>query len=203
MAMPFDKTSTETILLRDENRDKVIVQWTTKPADTTAWYAKGCIFLDTDVATWTSWVYFNKWTNLSCVFELAPVASTGTFTTIDASGDVVIGWTTTLTGGITWKRIDAGITASTGPGAVAVTGAIHEITTTWTGDALTLANWTAGQKLTILYVAEWDGADTAVLTPTTLAGWTTITFSTLGDSCDLTYSATGGWYMTGWTAVIA
>lgn len=74
MAMPFDKTSTETILLRDENRDKVIVQWTTKPADTTTGYAKWCIFIDTDVASGTGWVYFNKWTKTSCVFSLVTQA---------------------------------------------------------------------------------------------------------------------------------
>ena len=70
MAMPFDKTSTETILLRDENQDKVLVQWTTKPVDTTTGYAKGCLFIDTDVATWTSWLYVNVWTKTSCVFKL-------------------------------------------------------------------------------------------------------------------------------------
>lgn len=95
------------------------------------------------------------------------------------------------------------ITSSSGAGAVGITGSIHEITTTGTGDALTLANGTAGQKLTVIYVAEGAGADTAVLTPTTLAGGTTITFNALGDSADLTYSATGGWYMHGGTAAIA
>ena len=74
MALPFDKTSTETILLRDANLDKVIVQGTTVPADTTTWYAKGCIFIDTDVASWTGWVYLNKGTKTSCVFSLVTQA---------------------------------------------------------------------------------------------------------------------------------
>lgn len=86
MATPILGTSTEKVLLFDTNNDKVIVQGTTKPVDTTTGYAKGCYFIDTDVVTGTSGVYFNKGTNLSCVFELAPVASTGTFTTVDASG---------------------------------------------------------------------------------------------------------------------
>ena len=84
-----------------------------------------------------------------------------------------------------------------------VTGSVHEITTTGTGDALTLANGTAGQMITLLYVAEGAGGDTAILTPTTLAGGTTITFNALGDAADLIYSSTGGWYMKGGTAVIA
>lgn len=113
--------------------------------------------------------------------------------------------TTAVTGGIIGAvfHTGTGITATSGPGAVAVTGRIHEITTTGAGDAMTLANGTAGQRLTVLYVAEGAGADTAVMTPTTLAGGTTITFNALGDSCDLTYSATGGWYMTGGTATLA
>ena len=100
-------------------------------------------------------------------------------------------------------EIQTWITSTSGAWAVAITWRIHEVTTTGTWDALTLADWTAGQKLTIIYVAEWAGWDTAVLTPTTLAGWTTITFNALGDSADLTYSATWGWYMHGWTAAIA
>lgn len=70
MAMPFDKVTWQTILLRDENRDKVIVQGTTVPSDAGTWYAKGCLFIDTDVATWTSWLYVNVWTKTSCVFKL-------------------------------------------------------------------------------------------------------------------------------------
>jgi hypothetical protein len=74
MAMPFDKTSTETILLRDDNRDKMIVQWVTVPTNTTTWYAKWCIFIDTDVASGTGWVYLNKWTKTSCIFTLVTQA---------------------------------------------------------------------------------------------------------------------------------
>lgn len=75
MAMPFDKTSTETILLRDENRDKVLVQWVTVPTNTTTGYAKWCIFIDTDVASGTSGLYVNVWTKTSCVFKLVTNAA--------------------------------------------------------------------------------------------------------------------------------
>lgn len=108
----------------------------------------------------------------------------------------------TLTGGATigGALIQGGtgaITSTSGAGAVAVTGQIHEVTTTGTGDALTLANGTAGQRLTVIYVAEGAGGDTAVITPTTLAGGSTITLNALGDSADIQYSATGGWYVLG------
>lgn len=96
------------------------------------------------------------------------------------------------------------ITSTSGAGAVPITGSVHEITTTGAGDALTLANGvTDGQRLTVLYVAEGAGGDTAVLTPTTLAGGTQITFTNLGDTAELTYSSTGGWYMHGGSAVIS
>jgi len=68
-----------------------------------------------------------------------------------------------------------------------------QITSTGTGDALTLANGSSGQKLDILYVAEDNVADTAILTPTTLAGYNNITFNNLGESCSLVYSSTIGW----------
>lgn len=103
----------------------------------------------------------------------------------------------TATAWVTGKIIFAGITSDTGAHAIPVTGAVHEVTTSGAGDALTLANGTAGQRLCVVYVAEGGGADTAVITPTTLAGGATITLNALGDSCDLVYSSTGGRYVLG------
>lgn len=123
-------------------------------------------------------------------------------TVIDSSGNVDAPVTTTNLS-YSGTHIATGITSTSGAGAVAITGRVHEITTTGTGDALTLADGTAGQQLTVIYVAEGAGSDTAVLTPTTFAGGTTITFNALGDSADLTFSSTGGWYMHGGTAAVA
>ena len=117
----------------------------------------------------------------------ATIANDGTVTVDAATGDFTSG------GAV----IRGGTTATSGAGAVAITGAIHEVTTTGTGDALTLADGTAGQRLSVIYVAEGAGGDTAVITPTTLAGGTTITLNNLGDSCDLVFSSTGGWYVLG------
>lgn len=74
MALPFTKTTTEVVLLQDVPLDKVIVQGTTVPTNGTAWYAKGCLFIDTDVAGWTGWLYCNKWTRSSCAFTLVTQA---------------------------------------------------------------------------------------------------------------------------------
>lgn len=116
---------------------------------------------------------------------------------IGASGatrprSIFIGTNATVSG----KVIFDGTTTSTGAGAVGVTGSIHEITTTGTGDALTLANGTEGQRLTIVYAAEGAGTDTAVLTPTTFGSGTTITFSVIGQSARLIFT-NGKWYADG------
>jgi hypothetical protein len=129
-------------------------------------------------------------------------ANNGEAIHVDA-GTVLIDETITVTGGYGGTHIGTTITTTAGAGAVALTGQMHEITTTGVGDAMTLANGTAGQRIKVIYVAEAGGADTAILTPTTFAGGTTITFNTLGDSADLVYSATGGWYMMGGTAAVA
>ena len=131
--------------------------------------------------------------NVACGGDLSVGANA------DITGTLAVTSTTAVTGGVIGAlfHTGTGITATTGAGAVAVTGVIHEVTTSGAGDALTLADGTAGQRLHVIYVAEGGGADTAVLTPTTLAGGANITFNALGDSADLVYSATGGWYVLG------
>ena len=132
-----------------------------------------------------------------------------------SAGDVVITHSTNtlaFTGGtnytfddrvtISGEVVEDGTTATTGAGAVAVTGSIHEITTNATGNALTLADGIEGQLLRIVYVAEGAGADTAVLTPTNLAGApTTITFAVLGDAVTLLFTA-ATWFIVGANGVV-
>lgn len=88
------------------------------------------------------------------------------------------------------------VQALSGPGAVDVTNYSTAFTSTATGNALTLANGTVGQIKTIAYVAEAAGADTGVLTPTTRVGYSTITFTNVGDSVTLQYF-TQGWAVIG------
>jgi len=94
-------------------------------------------------------------------------------------------------------------TSSTGPAAVAATTTLHKITTTGTGDAMTLANGLETQFLRVLYIAEGAGSDTAILTPTNLAGAdTTITFNAVGDSADMLFTS-GTWFYLGGKAIAA
>lgn len=139
-------------------------------------------------------------------FSGAVSATTGTFTgavsgtsgtfTAALSGTSVIGTGLGSFAGVinTGTIINNGTTASSGAGAVLITGSIHEITTTGTGDALTLADGAEGQELYIVYVAEGAGADTAILTPTNFGNGSTITFNAVGDNCTLKFT-NSTWYV--------
>ena len=107
-----------------------------------------------------------------------------------------------ITVGTSYSNIIKGSSQSlTGPGAVNLTDLITEITAEGTGDALTLADGSAGQVKIVVYVAESAAGDTAVLTPTTLAGGTTITFDSVGDAATLVYNETSGWTIVGSNSV--
>ena len=106
-----------------------------------------------------------------------------------------IGNTTgTITGNVTGDltgRVIGTVTTRAGAGAVPLTASTVQITTTGAAAALTLANGTAGQLLTLVMTA--DGGGDATLTPTTETGFSTIVFGDLGDSVTLQYFTTLGW----------
>ena len=90
------------------------------------------------------------------------------------------------------KGVTGGVQSLSGAGAVDTTNLVTEITTTG-ADALTLANGSVGQIKIITMIV--DGGD-GTLTPTTLAGGTTITFNDVGDGVVLVYG-TAGWVVVG------
>jgi hypothetical protein len=102
------------------------------------------------------------------------------------------------TGAVTTTSIygDATVLATqslSGAGAVDLTNTLTSLTTTGSAQALTLANGTVGQMKVIVHAV--DGGS-AVLTPTTAIGYTTITFTAVGDAVTLVYTATG-WAVVG------
>ena len=101
-----------------------------------------------------------------------------------------------VTGNVT-GNITGDVTASaqslSGAGAVNVTDMFTSLTTTGASQALTLANGTAGQMKIITHTV--DGGS-AVLTPTTKIGFSTITFTAVGDPVSLIYTA-AGWAIIG------
>jgi hypothetical protein len=102
-------------------------------------------------------------------------------------GSVTGNITGNITGNVTGD-IFATNQALSGAGAVNVTDMLTSLTTTGAAQALTLANGTLGQIKVVTHVV--DGGS-AVLTPTTKIGFTTITFTGVGESAMLVYTAAG------------
>jgi hypothetical protein len=111
-----------------------------------------------------------------------PVTSTNGFI-----GAITGNITGNVTGNVTGD-IFASNQALSGAGAVNLTDMLTSLTTTGATQALTLANGTLGQIKIISHVV--DGGS-AVLTPTTKIGFSTITFTAVGDSAMLIYTAAG------------
>jgi hypothetical protein len=111
-----------------------------------------------------------------------PVTSTNGFI-----GAVTGNITGNVTGNLTGD-VFASVQSLSGAGAVNVTDMLTSLTTTGSAQALTLANGTAGQIKVITHTV--DGGS-AVLTPTTKIGFTTITFTGVGESATLIYTAAG------------
>ena len=102
------------------------------------------------------------------------------------------------TGAVTVNStFDTGVVLGTqslsGAGAVDITNAFTSLTTTGASQALTLADATAGEVKVIVHTV--DGGS-AVLTPTTKIGFSTVTFTSVGDSVMLIYTA-AGWAIIG------
>jgi hypothetical protein len=111
-----------------------------------------------------------------------PVASDNGFI-----GDFVGNITGNVTGNLTGD-VFASVQSLSGAGAVNVTDMFTSLTTSGVSQALTLANGTAGQLKVITHTV--DGGS-ALLTPTTPLGFSTITFTAVGDSVTLIYTAAG------------
>ena len=116
-----------------------------------------------------------------------PVTSTNGFVGA-VTGNITGNVTGNVTGDLTGREFGT-VTTRSGAGAVPITAATVRLTTTG-ADALTLANGTNGQILSIVMVT--DGGD-GTLTPTTKTGFSTITFNDVGDSVTLQYFTTLGW----------
>jgi hypothetical protein len=91
------------------------------------------------------------------------------------------------------KDVILGTQSLSGAGAVDITNAFTSLTTTGVSQALTLANGSVGEVKVIVHAV--DGGS-AVLTPTTKIGFSTITFAAVGDSAMLIYTS-AGWAIIG------
>lgn len=148
--------------------------------------ATGISGLGTNVATFLA-------TPSSANLRTAVTDETGTGALVFATSPTLV---TPNIGVATADGIHASVQSLSGGGAVNLTNLTTAYTSTATGNALTLANGTAGQIKTIVYVAEAAAGDTGVLTPTSKLGYTTITFNAPGDSVMLQYFSQG-WVVIG------
>ena len=115
----------------------------------------------------------------------------GTQLLIDAQVGSVSKFKVSNSGSVTTSGyIASGVQSLSGAGAVNVTTGITEVTSTGAAQALTLADGVAGQEKTIIHGV--DGGS-AILTPTTKTGFSTVTFTTAGESVTLVFLTTRGW----------
>ena len=81
---------------------------------------------------------------------------------------------------------------------IPITHSVVEKTTGTDAEALTLANGSPGQELTITLVAIGGGSGVGTLTPTTMTGFSTLLFAIAKDTVTLKYiDDTVGWIIIG------
>jgi len=124
---------------------------------------------------------------------MASTTFTGPVTSLNGFIGAITGNITgNVTGNITGD-VFASIQSLSGAGAVNLTDMMTSLTTTGASQALTLANGTVGQIKIITHTV--DGGS-AVLTPTTKIGFSTVTFTAVGDTVMMVYTA-AGWAIIG------
>jgi len=120
---------------------------------------------------------------------MASTTFTGPVTSLNGFIGAITG---NITGNITGD-VFASVQSLSGAGAVNLTDMMTSLTTTGASQALTLANGTVGQIKIITHTV--DGGS-AVLTPTTKIGFSTVTFTNVGDTVMMIYTA-AGWAIIG------
>lgn len=120
----------------------------------------------------------------------------GTVSEVDSNGVWVL-MDETLTAALHAAAITTSSTTSAADSlAIPITHRYVAKTTGADAEALTLADGTPGQKLTISLVT--DGGGSGTLTPSTCSGFATIVFADAGDTVTLEYvDDTVGWIVTG------
>lgn len=126
------------------------------------------------------------------------ISATGTNVEALKVDDGVVQIDESLTVGLNMFNTPA--STRSGVGAVPITAAVCKLTTTGGAQALTLADGTDGQHLYIIH--DVDGGS-AVLTPTTKSGFSTITFTNVGETCHLIFTTTRGWVCVGLFLAVA
>jgi len=88
------ETTAVTVLLRDGSNNVLLASGTTVPVDNEGGYAKGALFIDTDVAAGTTGLYENVGDTNNCNFDAISSASPASIAL--SNGKVLIGGATNL-----------------------------------------------------------------------------------------------------------
>jgi len=154
--------------------------------------SKGPCYFDSDVV-------FNGLTASKPLFLDAQkkLTNTGTIATANIASGAV-------TADKLWKTVgfipDANVVVGANELVIPVTHSLVQKTTGGQAEALTLADGTPGQILSIVLVT--DGTGDGTLTPTTCTGFATIVFADAGDQASLLYvNDTIGWIILGTSGV--
>jgi hypothetical protein len=185
-------TEEATVVFTDPTAD---VTWTfpTAAADTFAVMASTLVTNAPEIANsvsgGTNQLIFEGATADDFETIITPTDATADATLVlpDDSGDIAY----TPTGGTTYGA---------GAGALPVTHAYIAYTSVGGAEALTLADGSNGQILTIAHVT--DGGN-GVVTPATAAGWTSVDLADDGDMITLVFVDTVGWAVMGTAGVAA
>ena len=136
------------VLMYDQSKDILLATGTDVPTDATSGYAKGCLFIDRDVATGTTGLYENVGTNTSCNFD--SIGSGGTVSLEDLDSGIAPSHVVKYAGEVTWSGGGATL-ASTVTGVLAT-------------DIVVASFHTLGTEGTILQGAYASAADTITFT---------------------------------------
>ena len=130
----------------DEDHDIVYATGTDVPADTTSGYAKGCIFIDTDVAAGTTGRYENVGTSSSCNFDITSGLGAGNIDTAQLAADAVEN-AKIADDAVSLEHLDSGIA----PSHVVV----YAGESSWTGGGTSLAATVTGVAATDIVVSQF------------------------------------------------
>jgi len=170
-------TITVNILQKDAAGKILMATGTTVPTDATAGYAKGCIFIDTDVTTGSTGLYENVGTTTSCNFDALGVPTVGELALTTGSGLIGVAGvaaaidlktnTGILIGNGTTAAVQTLGTDVTMTNTGAVTIANGAITTAKILDGnVTAAKWSAGAGVAAVLSAGLGGSDAIIKSET-------------------------------------
>jgi hypothetical protein len=129
------------------------------------------------------------------------IASDATASTSTTTGALVVSGGVGVAGSTVSGTFAGGVQALSGAGAANVTTLTTALTTTGGAQAITLADGINGQIKTVIH--DVDGGS-AILTPTTKTGFTTVTFTNVGETVTLQFLTTRGWFvLSSYGAVVA